>query len=77
MLLTHRQLLQSKAIAVENDLRGTLRFGGRGAPCPGVQTPATTTIAFRLALPVFEKRLRVDQVGRAEALGELIINRLQ
>src|SRR6202051_3798885 len=25
MLLTHRQLLQSKAIAIENDLRGTLR----------------------------------------------------
>src|SRR6201982_2330549 len=34
MLLTHRKLLQSKAIAIENDLRGTLRnFGlevGRG-----------------------------------------------
>jgi transposase len=28
MLLTHRQLLQSKAIAIENDLRGTLgNFG--------------------------------------------------
>ena len=26
MLLTHRKLLQSKAIAIENDLRGTLRF---------------------------------------------------
>ena len=25
IMLTHRQLLQSKAIAVENDLRGTLR----------------------------------------------------
>ena len=25
MLLTHRKLLQSKAIAIENDLRGTLR----------------------------------------------------
>jgi transposase len=30
MLLTHRKLLQSKAIAIENDLRGTLRnFGQR------------------------------------------------
>ena len=30
MLLTHRKLLQSKAIAIENDLRGTLRnFGLR------------------------------------------------
>jgi len=25
MLLTHRKLLQSKVIAIENDLRGTLR----------------------------------------------------
>src|SRR6201981_1517778 len=29
MLLTHRKLLQSKAIAIENDLRGTLRNFGR------------------------------------------------
>ena len=28
MLLTHRKLLQSKAIAVDNDLRGTLRNFG-------------------------------------------------
>ena len=28
MLLTHRQLLQSKAIAIDNDLRGTLRNFG-------------------------------------------------
>jgi transposase len=28
MLLTHRKLLQSKAIALENDLRGTLRNFG-------------------------------------------------
>ena len=28
MLLTHRKLLQSKAIAIENDLRGTLRDFG-------------------------------------------------
>ena len=32
MLLTHRKLLQSKAIAVDNDLRGTLRnFGLKSA----------------------------------------------
>jgi transposase len=31
MLLTHRKLLQSKAIAIDNDLRGTLRnFGPQG-----------------------------------------------
>ena len=29
MLLTHRKLLQSKAIAIDNDLRGTLRNFGR------------------------------------------------
>jgi transposase len=28
MLLTHRKLLQSKAIAIENDLRGTVRNFG-------------------------------------------------
>jgi transposase len=28
MLLTHRKLLQSKTIAIENDLRGTLRNFG-------------------------------------------------
>jgi len=28
MLLTHRKLLQSKAIAIDNDLRGTLRNFG-------------------------------------------------
>jgi transposase len=28
MLLTHRKLLQSKAIAIENDLRGALRNFG-------------------------------------------------
>ena len=28
LLLTHRKLLQSKAIAIDNDLRGTLRKFG-------------------------------------------------
>ena len=32
MMLTHRKLLQSKAIAIENDLRGTLRPGHRDEP---------------------------------------------
>ena len=33
MLLTHRKLLQSKAIAIDNDLRGTLRnFGLKVGP---------------------------------------------
>jgi transposase len=33
MLLTHRKLLQSKAIAVDNDLRGTLRNFGLKVGC--------------------------------------------
>jgi transposase len=34
MLLTHRKLLPSKAIAIENDLRGTLRnFGLKVGRC--------------------------------------------
>jgi transposase len=35
MLLTHRKLLQSKAIAIENDLRGTLRNFGLKIGAPG------------------------------------------
>jgi transposase len=35
MLLTHRKLLQSKAIAIENDLRGTLRNFGLKAGLVG------------------------------------------
>src|SRR4030081_932963 len=35
MLLTHRKLLQSKAIAIENDLRGTLRHFGLKAGIVG------------------------------------------
>jgi hypothetical protein len=35
MLLTHRKLLQSKAIAIENDLRGTLRNFGLKAGMVG------------------------------------------
>ena len=39
MALTHRKLLQSKSIAIENDLRGTLRnFGLRWGHC-GVPDP--------------------------------------
>jgi transposase len=38
MLLTHRKLLQSKAIAIDNDLRGTLRnFLPQGGRCGSVE----------------------------------------
>ena len=38
MLLTHRKLLQSKAIAVENDLRATLRNFGLKVGMVGTAT---------------------------------------
>ena len=43
MLLTHRKLLQSKAIAIENDLRGTLRNFGLNTrqTVPTSQRPKT------------------------------------
>ena len=52
MLLTHRQLLQSKAIAVENDLRGTLRFGAGGRPAlvSNLQRPRPSHSAWRYRL---------------------------
>ena len=41
MMLTHRKLLQSKAIAIENDLRGTLRnFGLKGGMVGKVKSEA-------------------------------------
>jgi transposase len=56
MLLTHRKLLQSKAIAIENDLRGTLRNFGLAVtagrfitPLLGaspVNTPSTQVLPF-------------------------------
>ena len=39
MLLTHRKLLQSKAIAIENDLRGTLRNFGLKVGMVGTVKP--------------------------------------
>jgi transposase len=39
MLLTHRKLLQSKAIAIENDLRGTLRNFGLKVGMVGTLEP--------------------------------------
>jgi transposase len=57
MLLTHRKLLQSKAIAIDNDLRGTLRNFGLKV---GV-----------VAASKFEARIRV-LVGDLPDLAELV-----
>jgi transposase len=44
MLLTHRKLLQSKAIAIDNDLRGTLRnFGLKVGAVPAGSTGRRNT----------------------------------
>lgn len=51
MLLTHRKLLQSKAIAIENDLRGTLRnFGLKVGMVGMVRFEATQLPVIRVAL---------------------------
>src|SRR6202165_1598949 len=48
MLLTHRKLLQSKAIAIENDLRGTLRnFGLKGGMVGKVKFEARMRELFK------------------------------
>jgi transposase len=53
MLLTHRKLLQSKSIAIDNDLRGTLRnFGLTGA----TSTPITNRTAICMGTDVFASR---------------------
>jgi hypothetical protein len=63
MLLTHRKLLQSKAIAIDNDLRGTLSlfriervvdraFGCRHRSIPGVRcTPFYHGFGLNRPLP--------------------------
>ena len=46
MLLTHRKLLQSKAIAIENDLRATLRNFGLKVGMIGTVTLAASAPAL-------------------------------
>jgi transposase len=47
MLLTHRKLLQSKAIAIDNDLRGTLRnFGLKVGMAQALDETATNGGVF-------------------------------
>ena len=56
MLLTHRKLLQSKAIAVDNDLRGTLRNFGLKVGVVGAAK--------------FEARIR-DLIAKSTAVAKL------
>jgi transposase len=53
MLLTHRKLLQSKAIAIDNDLRGTLRNFG-------LKVGAVGTGKFEARIRSFWKIFRIS-----------------
>jgi transposase len=64
MLLTHRKLLQSKAIAIENDLRGTLRNFGLKVGMVG-------TVKFEARI----KELIVNLPDLAKLIGPLLIAR--
>jgi transposase len=65
MLLTHRKLLQSKAIAVDNDLRGTLRNFG-------LKVGVVTTVKFEARIQELVENLP-DLVVLVEPL--LIVRR--
>jgi len=61
MLLTHRKLLLSKAIAIENDLRGTLRNFGLKIGVVGVVTFETRIRELVDDLPDLGRRANSDQ----------------
>jgi transposase len=65
MLLTHRKLLQSKAIAIDNDLRGTLRNFG-------LKVGVVTTVKFEARIQELVENLP-DLVVLVEPL--LIVRR--
>jgi len=51
MMLTHRKLLQSKAIAIENDLRDTLRNFGASSQIAIMNLTAAPSGVMTLSLP--------------------------
>jgi transposase len=57
MLLTHRKLLQSKAIAIDNDLRGTLRNFGLKVGMVGKMKFEARTITARVPQSVYDRGL--------------------
>jgi transposase len=62
MLLTHRKLLQSKAIAIENDLRSSLRNFGRKVGVVG-------TVKFEARIKELAKLCRVLEMTPNELFG--------
>ena len=66
MLLTHRQLLLSKAIALENDLRGTLRNFGLKV---GMVGKVGASRAARARSTVWNERRLLGDAARKKPLG--------
>jgi hypothetical protein len=66
MLLTHRKLLQSKAIAIDDDLRGTLRNFGLKVGMVG-------TVKFEVRIKELIENLP-DSAGLVEPL--LVVRRV-
>ena len=70
MLLTHRKLLQSKAIAIENDLRGTLRNFGLKVGIVGklkFETRIRQLVAISLIWPSWSAAARcLQSAARAD-----------
>ncbi len=67
MLLTHRKLLQSKAIAIENDLRGTLRNFGLKVGMVG-------TVRFEVRIKELVKNLPTRRVAPHPTYQILVTN---
>jgi hypothetical protein len=76
MLLTHRKLLQSKAIAIENDLRGTLRNFGLKVGMVGKVNQAPAYLVGKITCRQYEYGLHIDlrnasrRVGRSGSYSE-------
>src|SRR6201998_1787186 len=70
MLLTHRKLLQSKAIAIENDLRGTLRnFGLKVGMVGKVRFEARVGAVFGLTCSRYQSG-EIDWSGKISRCGD-------
>src|SRR3989440_10925970 len=74
MLLTHRKLLQSKAIAIDNDLRGTLRNFGLKVGVVGTvkfEARIKELVENLPDLAVLVQPLLMVRRGQREAVGNL------
>jgi transposase len=85
MLLTHRQLLQSKAIAIENDLRATLRnFGLKVGVVGAVKFEARihelvenhSDLAILVEPPSVHQSGELDRMGGISKCGDAMMRRV-